>query len=340
MIYDGEGRRRSYEDSVMIRTFIWDGENVAWQTQRAYTQAPQGYGSLISQHPTTGDGSTIFNHGDGLGSTDCLTDDTQEKVAWYRYRAFGEQTEDYAGEEIPNRYRWVGQLGYYYQPDLGTYWLRARDYAPTTGRFLSKDPVREDANRYRWPGNSPISRLDPSGMTDCYEQAHACSEDVFRMARDCRQDAKKQFVSCATDCFIDLGFGIFPLMAFLKHSGESRPGEATLDIGSIMWSIRRNWMRALRAQRNYLYMEEQSRILLKGVTFELPGWWAFAQLAVCVGLCWAEYGYVAHQCNKIVRDNLPSCVDMFYRCAKREGLPRSANPWYRPMAMYYRPYYY
>jgi YD repeat-containing protein len=32
MVYDGDGKRRSYADSVILRNFIWDGENIARQT--------------------------------------------------------------------------------------------------------------------------------------------------------------------------------------------------------------------------------------------------------------------------------------------------------------------
>jgi len=57
----------------------------------------------------------------------------------------------------------VGKLGYYFEADLNTYWLRARVYEPQRGRFISRDPVREEANLYRWPGNSPLVLVDPSG---------------------------------------------------------------------------------------------------------------------------------------------------------------------------------
>ena len=30
--YDGDGKRRQYEDSAGLRTFIWDGGNILLQT--------------------------------------------------------------------------------------------------------------------------------------------------------------------------------------------------------------------------------------------------------------------------------------------------------------------
>lgn len=49
------------------------------------------------------------------------------------------------------------------------YYLRARYYDPTVGRFISKDPVKgvlenpQTLNPYVYVGNNPINRSDPSG---------------------------------------------------------------------------------------------------------------------------------------------------------------------------------
>jgi len=79
MTYDGDGKRRQYEDSGGLRKFVWDGENILLQTDsggttnRDYTYNPQFYGELVSQ-------SGLFHHGacpelsrgDALGSTGVL----------------------------------------------------------------------------------------------------------------------------------------------------------------------------------------------------------------------------------------------------------------------------
>jgi len=101
-------------------------------------------------------------HYDALGSTDRVTGGDEGVMNQYLYRAFGEQM-DVITEGISNRFTWVGRLGYYREPDLDTYWLRARVYEPQRGRFVSRDPVRE-VNLYRWPGNSPVVVADPGGQ--------------------------------------------------------------------------------------------------------------------------------------------------------------------------------
>jgi len=137
----------------MVRTFLWDGEYIARQTERDYTHNPQGYGELISQRRS---GATAFHHYDGLGSTDRLTDGNEAVPVSYLYKAFGEQS--VVSGAYTNPFTWVGRLGYYREPDVDTYWLRARVYDPQRGRFVSRDRVRE-VNLYRWPGNNSVGRV-------------------------------------------------------------------------------------------------------------------------------------------------------------------------------------
>lgn len=80
----------------------------------------------------------------------------------YRYRAFGEQT--VLSGSSPNRFTWVGRSGYYRQPDLGNYWLRARIYEDGIGRFLSRDPAQDEINLYRYVANRPLVLVDPAGL--------------------------------------------------------------------------------------------------------------------------------------------------------------------------------
>ena len=143
MSYDGDGKRRRTEDSDGLRNVIWDQENIALETDSGnstvaqYTLAPQGYGNLISQRRS---GATSFHHFDALGSTDRLTDSSQNALISYLYRAFGQQT--VLSGSHANRMTWGGRRGYYRQPDPANYWLRARIYRDLAGRFLSQDPIR------------------------------------------------------------------------------------------------------------------------------------------------------------------------------------------------------
>ena len=66
-----------------------------------------------------------------------------------------------------NWFLFVGQLGYYYDNDLASNYIRRRVYNAVTGRFSSRDPIAfsgGSTNLYLYVGNSPSRFTDPSGM--------------------------------------------------------------------------------------------------------------------------------------------------------------------------------
>ncbi len=48
----------------------------------------------------------------------------------------------------------------------GLYYLRARQYSPAWGRFLTPDPAKSGTNMYAYTGNDPLNRTDPSGEVE------------------------------------------------------------------------------------------------------------------------------------------------------------------------------
>lgn len=60
-----------------------------------------------------------------------------------------------------------GFAGRQLDPESGTYYSRARNYNPETGKFMQKDPIGfagENINLYGYTKNSPISNVDPFGL--------------------------------------------------------------------------------------------------------------------------------------------------------------------------------
>ena len=55
--------------------------------------------------------------------------------------------------------------GEYYSIADGTYYLRNRIYQPTTGRFLTEDPIQDGLNYYTYCSNNPVYYNDPSGLS-------------------------------------------------------------------------------------------------------------------------------------------------------------------------------
>ncbi|MCX5092643.1 polymorphic toxin-type HINT domain-containing protein [Streptomyces sp. NBC_00365] len=80
---------------------------------------------------------------------------------------------------------WPGTKGYVggtQDDSLGLVHLGARDYDPSTGRFLSVDPVLDvqnpqQLNAYSYSNSSPVTYSDPTGLESCYPNP-SCSNDT------------------------------------------------------------------------------------------------------------------------------------------------------------------
>jgi RHS repeat-associated protein len=97
---------------------------------------------------------------DDLGSVRQLRFRDGSLLTEINYGAFGSFTNIY-GQYTP-----VTFTGQEYDANLKLFNYNARWYDPLTGRFLSEDPLGlgPDENRFRYVGNGPTNRTDPSGL--------------------------------------------------------------------------------------------------------------------------------------------------------------------------------
>ena len=101
---------------------------------------------------------------DGQGS--CVVKYTYD--AWGKVLSVEDSTETNIGTINPLRYR-----GYYYDSDLGFYYLRSRYYDPTVGRFLNADDIAYlgangtvvSHNLFAYCENDVTNHSDPNGTT-------------------------------------------------------------------------------------------------------------------------------------------------------------------------------
>ena len=105
-----------------------------------------------------------------------LIDSSGNVVVRYTYDAWGNHTvrgndgaeiaeATHIGNINPIRYR-----GYYYDTEIGLYYLQTRYYDPTTGRFVTIDGIAyadpesiNGLNLYAYCGNNPVMNVDPTG---------------------------------------------------------------------------------------------------------------------------------------------------------------------------------
>jgi RHS repeat-associated protein len=133
-----------------------------------------GAGAALADYVVGGDlllrqeraGGESFYLPDGQMSVRLLTDAAGNVTDQYDYDAFGNLISQ-AGAATPNVYQYNGQQ---FDPNLGSYYLRARYYDPSKGRFSARDPFPGrpsdpvTLHPYLYAGNDPINRADPTGL--------------------------------------------------------------------------------------------------------------------------------------------------------------------------------
>ena len=106
---------------------------------------------------------------DGLGSTRQLVSTTGAVTDTYGYSAFGELASCTSTQTTPTVNPFLFNAQQFDQAS-GDYYLRARYYDQTSGRFVSQDSFEgrgEDPvtlHRYLYASNNPISFIDPGGQ--------------------------------------------------------------------------------------------------------------------------------------------------------------------------------
>ncbi len=155
--YNGFGARVSKNDS--------SGSNT-------YLRASSGLiGSIVSDSAATytpgvsekRGGTSTFYHSDIKNSVE-QTSTSQSVSASKQYDAFGNEVSSQGPWQGPFQYG--GAFGYHTDTDYGLKHLGARYYDPTTGRFLTRDPIKDGRNWYAYCGNNPVAYADPTGLLE------------------------------------------------------------------------------------------------------------------------------------------------------------------------------
>ena len=117
--------------------------------------------------------NTYYAITDHLGTVHALADASGAVAESYEFDAWGNvlAIHDASGSPISNQQSAIGNRylfqGREYSYATGLYHFRMRWYDPTTGRWLSNDPIGIGGglNQYVFCDNSPITAMDPDGLT-------------------------------------------------------------------------------------------------------------------------------------------------------------------------------
>jgi RHS repeat-associated protein len=164
--YDPFGRRIQKTNASGTTAYVYDGDNIVEELTGSsgtigerYTYGPGIDEPLVGQRQPL----IFYYEADGLGSVTSLTTPTGSTAATYTYDSFGFMT-----NSTGSATNWFRYTARQFDSDTALYYNRARYYDPTTGRFLSEDPIGFEGgvNHYAYVRNNPTNRVDPNGLCD------------------------------------------------------------------------------------------------------------------------------------------------------------------------------
>ncbi|WP_394324900.1 RHS repeat-associated core domain-containing protein [Pseudomonas chlororaphis] len=167
--YDAFGRRISKTVDGRTTEFLWQGERLiaesAENRYRSYIYEPGTFRPLAMLDGEGPAQATPFYYQlDHLGTPQELTAYSGEIMWSAKYRAYGNLAA-LDVSEIDNPLRFQGQ---YFDTETGLHYNRHRYYNPSSGRFLTPDPIKlaGGLNNYKYV-NNPTGRVDPLGLNEC-----------------------------------------------------------------------------------------------------------------------------------------------------------------------------
>ena len=157
--YNGDGLRMSSTVGSTTTAFAWDQSGsvplllMAGTTAYIYGPGDHPIEQISGSTPT-------YLLSDQQGSTRLLTNSAGSVVGTYTYDSYGE-TVSHTGTASTN----LQYDGEYSDAESGYQYLQARSYDPSSGQFLSADPLANATGQpYQFAGDSPLTFTDPSGM--------------------------------------------------------------------------------------------------------------------------------------------------------------------------------
>ncbi|GAA4733810.1 polymorphic toxin-type HINT domain-containing protein [Phytohabitans rumicis] len=181
-LYDAGGNRLIRRDATG-KTLYLPGQEIRYTTSAATKTVTRYYshaGATVASRTATGLSWLVTDH----QATNLISINTASNaVSQRRQTPFG-TPRGTVPTSWPNPKGYVGGEN----DPTGLVHLGAREYDPTTGRFISVDPIMDLANPQQWnayayANNTPVTSSDPTGL--CLTQSTCDDRQLERPPRQC-----------------------------------------------------------------------------------------------------------------------------------------------------------
>jgi len=199
--YNANGIRTSKTVNGVKHEYTLDGTKVLREVWNDNTLTPL-YDNEDSVCGIDYNGFAYYFQKNLQGDVIAITNSYGNVVARYTYDAWGVCTvvSDETGiiaRVNPFRYR-----GYYYDSEIGLYYLQSRYYDPTVGRFISADtaevlehpPTSQTTNLFSYCNNDPTDNTDSSGLFLASKLAEIFLSAIFGVVAQLFDDTVTYFL--------------------------------------------------------------------------------------------------------------------------------------------------
>ena len=159
--------------------YIYDAKGVIGMVYRNHTMEDGVFEYYIFEKNLQGDIVAVY-------------DEYRNAVVKYTYDAWGNVTETLYDTTSNGQYNSFRYRGYFYDEDLGLYYLNSRYYDPAIGRFINADVYVSTGqglagfNMYAYCRNEPVFKRDSLGTDDvCIAHADNDSNPLNDLAKRC-----------------------------------------------------------------------------------------------------------------------------------------------------------
>jgi len=105
-----------------------------------------------------------------------VVDGSENTQNSYRYEAFGQVQS--STENVTNPYRYIGAYGVHWDPSPALYFMQARYYMASVGRFITAEMILGVGTLYVYTADNPASYFDPQGTAQIDESCKRYNDQV------------------------------------------------------------------------------------------------------------------------------------------------------------------